>query len=88
VRSFTQPISQIANISNILQQTAAAAERVFEFLSENEEAPEDQNALCVNMNGAIPNRENQAHVSGNVAFEHVAFGYNPEQVIISDFSAR
>ncbi len=75
VRSFTQPISQIANISNVLQQTAAAAERVFEFLEESEEIVES----------ATPFTEKI--VDGNVEFDHVHFGYNPEKVIINDFSA-
>ena len=75
VRSFTQPISQLANISNVLQQTAAAAERVFEFLDEEEEIPETANPI------QLPNLE------GCVEFQHVHFGYNPEKVIINDFSA-
>lgn len=75
VRSFTQPISQIANASNVLQQTAAAAERVFEFLAEPEEITES----------ASPFRD--AVTGGNVEFDHVRFGYDPEKVIIRDFSA-
>ncbi len=74
VRSFTQPISQLANISNILQQTAAAAERVFEFLNEPEELAETVNPVTL------------TKVEGNVEFQHVHFGYNPEKVIINDFS--
>lgn len=76
VRQFTQPISQVANISNILQQTAASAERVFEFLSEEEEVPETSNPV------SIENAE------GNVEFKDVHFGYNPENTIINDFSAK
>ncbi|WP_420486171.1 ABC transporter ATP-binding protein [Gottfriedia acidiceleris] len=76
VRSFTQPISQIANISNILQQTAAAAERVFEFLEEKEEVPEITNALSIKHN----------EVTSDVRFNHVAFGYTPEKMIIHDFN--
>ncbi|WP_286163959.1 ABC transporter ATP-binding protein [Bacillus sp. AFS088145] len=76
VRSFTQPISQIANISNILQQTAAAAERVFEFLDEKEEAPEVTNARSIKHN----------EVTSDVHFNHVAFGYTPEKMIIHDFN--
>lgn len=76
VRSFTQPISQIANISNILQQTAAAAERVFEFLEEKEEVPEVTNARSIKHN----------EVTSNVCFNHVAFGYTPEKMIIHDFN--
>ena len=75
VRSFTQPITQIANISNTLQQTAAAAERVFEFLNEVEEKPEITDPVKINT------------VKGNVEFNHVRFGYSPEKIIIHDFSA-
>ena len=75
VRSFTQPISQIANISNVLQQTAASAERVFEFLEEAEEVPEQENAL-------VPKG-----IRGHVEFKNVHFGYSPEKIIINDFSA-
>jgi len=74
VRLFTQPISQIANISNVLQQTAAAAERVFEFLDEAEEVSEAANPLQV------------ATVAGKVEFAHVEFGYNADKIIIHDFS--
>ncbi len=75
VRNFTQPIQQIANISNVLQQTAAAAERVFGFLEETEEEPDPENALPPDM------------IQGEVAFAHVHFGYSPEKTIIHDFSA-
>lgn len=75
VRSFTQPISQIANISNILQQTAASAERVFEFLAEEEEVPEDKNPVKIE------------EVKGSVDFNNVHFGYDSEKIIINDFSA-
>ena len=75
VRSFTQPITQLANISNVLQQTAAAAERVFEFLAEAEEEPDT----------ATPTK--LATVEGRVEFKDVHFGYNPEKIIIDDFSA-
>lgn len=75
VKNFTQPITQIAQISNMLQSMAAAAERVFEFLSEEEE---DQ--TC-----AQPVRVEE--VKGGVEFEHVHFGYNPDKIIINDFSA-
>jgi ATP-binding cassette, subfamily B, multidrug efflux pump len=81
VRQFTQPISQLANTTNVLQQTAAAAERVFEFLNEAEEVPEA--AVPVQ----LPCKEGVACVDGAVEFEHVHFGYNPEKVIINDFSA-
>lgn len=76
VKNFTQPIQQIAQVINQVQSMAAASERVFEFLNEEEE---DQIA------------ENPADVSaitGAVTFDHVHFGYNPEQIIIHDFSAK
>jgi ATP-binding cassette subfamily B multidrug efflux pump len=75
VRSFTQPMTQIANVSNILQQTAAAAERVFEFLDESEEVKETENPV------KIP------AVEGQVIFEHVRFGYDPATIVINDFNA-
>ncbi|MBE0067979.1 ABC transporter ATP-binding protein [Thermoanaerobacterium thermosaccharolyticum] len=75
VRSFTQPLAQIANISNILQQTAACAERVFEFLDEEEEVPETDHSIKLE------------NVEGHVQFDHVHFGYNPDKIIINDFSA-
>ncbi|WP_130806279.1 ABC transporter ATP-binding protein [Senegalia massiliensis] len=75
VRQFTQPISQVANISNILQQTAASAERVFEFLEEDEEIKETTNPIKLKK------------VDGRVTFNHVNFGYNKEETIINDFSA-
>jgi ATP-binding cassette subfamily B multidrug efflux pump len=74
VRSFTQPITQIANISNILQQTAAAAERVFEFLNEAEEVPDPAEPV------------HPADFQGLVEFKNVHFGYDPEKIIINDFS--
>jgi ATP-binding cassette subfamily B multidrug efflux pump len=75
VRSFTQPITQIANISNILQQTAAAAERIFEFLDEEEEIPEVEQPVQLE------------EVNGHVVFQNVRFGYSPEKIVIKDFSA-
>lgn len=75
VRQFNQPITQIANISNVLQQTAASAERVFEFLEEEEEVPEAQNPVKLEK------------VHGSVEFKDVHFGYNPDKIIINDFSA-
>ena len=74
VRSFTQPISQIANVSNVLQQTAAAAERVFEFLSEDEESVDVVNPVTL------------SKVQGHVEFRDVHFGYTPDKIIINDFS--
>jgi ATP-binding cassette subfamily B multidrug efflux pump len=75
VRSFTQPLTQIANISNVLQQTAAAAERVFEFLSEKEEVAEAENPLHLSA------------IAGRVEFDNVHFGYDPQKVVINDFCA-
>jgi ATP-binding cassette subfamily B protein len=74
-RSFTQPMSQLANISNILQSTAAAAERVFAFLNEAEESPEKQ---------AEPEPE---RIKGRVVFDGVRFGYSPDKTVIHNFSA-
>lgn len=76
VRQFTQPIAQIANISNVLQQTAASAERVFEFLEEEEEVPETSNPVKLEK------------VNGSVEFKNVHFGYNPDKIIINNFSAK
>ena len=76
VRSFTQPIAQIANISNTLQQTAAASERVFEFLEEREEIEDVKDPIKL------------TSVEGHVEFKDVHFGYNPERIIINDFSAE
>ena len=75
VRQFTQPLSQLANISNILQQTAASAERVFEFLEEEEEVPETSNPIT------------HIDVKGHVEFKDVHFGYNADKTVINDFSA-
>jgi ATP-binding cassette subfamily B multidrug efflux pump len=75
IRSFTQPIVQVANITNVLQSTAAAAERVFEFLDEEEESPAPATAV------------KPVNVIGAVTFEHVRFGYDPDKIIIKDFSA-
>ncbi len=75
VRSLTQPITQIANISNTLQQTAAAAERIFEFLAEEEEIPEVEQPVHL------------PQLKGHVVFDHVHFGYTPEKITIKDFSA-
>jgi ATP-binding cassette subfamily B multidrug efflux pump len=74
MRSFTQPITQIAQISNILQGTIAAAERVFEFLAEPEEIPDTENPISV------------ANFEGRVDFKNVHFGYSPDKIIINDFT--
>ena len=75
VKNFTQPITQLAQVANVLQQTAAAAERVFEFL-EAEEEPVEHSEI------------DTAELSCDVEFDHVRFGYDPDKVIIKDFSAR
>ena len=76
VKSFTQPIQQIAQVTNQVQYMAAAAERVFEFLEEEEE---DQ---------VVEHPADVTKVIGNVAFDHVSFGYNQNQLIVHDFSAQ
>ena len=76
VRNFTQPIQQVAQVANMLQSTAAASERVFEFLEEPEEETAPENPVV------LKNPE------GAVEFEHVHFGYNPEHTIIHDFSVK
>ena len=78
VRSFTQPISQMAQVSSMVQSAAAAAERVFEFLEEEEEPQKAENHAPV----AI------GDVKADVCFDHVSFGYSPEKIIIHDFSAN
>ena len=74
IRNFPQPIQQIAQVTNLLQSSAAASERVFEFLEEPEE---DQ---------TVENPADIRDLKGNVQFEHVSFGYNPDKMIIHDFS--
>ena len=76
IRNFTQPIQQIAQVTNLLQSSAAASERVFEFLDEEEEEVKAENPV------------NIEELSGDVQFEHVSFGYSPNKVIIHDFSAN
>jgi len=88
VRSFTQPITQIANISNVLQQTAAASERVFAFLAQTEETPEVANALVVNNSDDVPDTSNLIHIDGDVNFTDVQFAYNDDRIIINDFTAQ
>jgi len=75
IRSFNQPLAQLANISNILQQTAAAADRVFEFLEEKEEIPDTDTPTKLET------------VTGQVEFKNVQFGYNSDKIIINNFSA-
>ena len=76
VRNFTQPINQIAQVTNMLQSTAAAAERVFEFLEEEEETE------------TIENPTELTNIEGRVSFDHVRFGYQPDKIIIHDFCSQ
>ncbi|MBO0466705.1 ABC transporter ATP-binding protein [Enterococcus plantarum] len=76
VRNLTQPIAQLAQVSNLLQSMAASAERVFEFLEEDEEAQ------------TVPNPVKLDKAKGMVDFEHVRFGYTPDKIIINDFSSH
>ncbi len=76
VRSFTQPIQQIGQVTNLLQSTAAAAERVFEFLNEEEEDQAAEHPVSIE------------GLQGNVTFDHVRFGYAPDKIIIHDFNAQ
>ena len=81
VRSFNQPITQTAQIMNILQSTAAAAERVFEFLEEPEQTPDKADSIN------IMDENGNSTLKGQVTFENVVFGYTPEKTIIHNFSA-
>ena len=74
IRQFTQPVQQIAQVTNMLQSSAAAAERVFEFLNEEEEDQTVENPVDI------------SGINGNVEMKHVSFGYDPDQIIIHDFS--
>lgn len=76
VRQFTMPIQQVAQVANMLQSTAAASERVFEFLEEEEEGQMAEHPVSAE------------GIEGSVEFEHVHFGYNPDHTIINDFSAK
>ena len=76
VKNFTQPMQQIAQVTNMMQSMVAAVERVFEFLEEEEEDQVTENAVSV------------SDVKGIVDFKHVRFGYDPEQIIIKDFNAH
>lgn len=76
VKNFTQPIQQMAQVINMVQSMAAVSERVFEFLEEEEE---DQ---------TVENPIDASKVTGQVDFEHIHFGYNPNQIIVNDFSAH
>jgi len=76
VNQFNQPIAQSAQIANVLQSTAAAAERVFEFLDEKDEVAESSNPIKIQ------------NVQGKVEFENIIFGYNPDKIIINNFNAK
>jgi ATP-binding cassette subfamily B protein len=76
IRNFTQPIAQVAQVTNMLQSTAAAAERVFEFLDGMEELDDDTTSCTL------------GRLTGSVSFKHVHFGYDPELPVIKDFSAE
>ena len=76
VRNFTQPIQQVAQVANMLQSMAAASERVFEFLEEEEEVQFADDPVSTE------------GLQGNVEFDHVKFGYNPDHIIIKDFSTK
>ncbi len=76
VNRFNMPVTELANIFNVLQQTAAAAERVFAFMSEAEEAPDAEGAIAPQT------------VEGDVNFDHLRFGYTPEKVVIEDLTAK
>lgn len=76
MRSFIQPITQLANISSVLQSTTAAAERVFEFLAEEEEIEDLKNPASVE------------DIKGSIEFKNVHFGYNEDKIIINDFSTK
>lgn len=82
VRSFNQPITQTAQMMNILQSTAAAAERVFEFLDEKEEEPDTADPV------SIRDDQGRLQIRGDVDFDHVSFGYDPDKIIIHDFNAH
>lgn len=75
-KQFTQPINQIAQVSNMLQSMVAAAERVFEFLEEEEEVINLENPVSTD------------NLKGNIEFDHVRFGYSPDKIVINDFSAK
>lgn len=81
VRNFNQPITQTAQIMNVMQSTAAAAERVFEFLEEPEAKPDTDHPV------SIRDADDNLTIRGDVAFENVCFGYEPDKIVIHDFSA-
>lgn len=91
VRQFNMPLGQLAQVANMFQSTAAAAERVFEFLAEEEEeqTPAHHAMLTETVDGKSVTRPVQPEdMQGEVSFEHVHFGYNPDKIIVNDFSAH
>lgn len=76
IRNFTNPITQLAQVSNMMQSMAAAAERVFEFLSEEEEIPDNESAVSAD------------NIKGDIEFRHVRFGYDPDVTVINDWSCH
>lgn len=100
VRSFTQPITQMAQVANLLQSTVAASERVFEFLEEEEEEQVTDNHAMKEVVVTVVDESGKEKeeiqlikvtpedITGAVEFKHVRFGYNPEKIIIKDFSSK
>jgi len=86
VRSFNQPIAQSAQIANLMQSTAAAAERVFEFLAEEEEVQFAENPIKIK--NLLLSEDEGEEIQGEVNFENVHFGYKEDKIIINDFSAH
>ncbi|MCL2513287.1 MAG: ABC transporter ATP-binding protein/permease, partial [Oscillospiraceae bacterium] len=86
VRQFTQPIAQLSQISNILQQTAAASERVFEFLGEEEETPDKEGAYAITKTEGEAS-DSEIFINGNVEFKNAGFSYIENTPVITDFSA-
>lgn len=88
VRQFTQPIQQIAQVSNMIQSMVAASERIFNFLDEKEEDQKAENhAMTKDSTTGKERNTTVDDIDGNVTFKNVKFGYNPEHIIINDFSA-
>ncbi len=87
MRQFSQPIAQLSQLSNMLQQTIAAAERVFSFLEEEQEVPDAPNAYSICKKGEKPSKD-KLEITGNVSFDSVSFGYLPDKIIVNDFNAN
>ena len=88
VRQFTQPIQQLAQVSNMFQSMAAAAERIFEFLDENEEEQLAKNHAVIKDENGETRRLTVDDINGDVTFDNVRFGYNEDKTIINSFSAK